>query len=394
MSGRTRLPWLALVALLVATPARADIPGELSSILTKSADDVASALDDLRQDVAKGGDEDDWRDLGIAQCRAGQYDEALKSFRRAASLRDEDFWLAAYQGLALQSTGAELAAAERFAWAASLDTKLSDTLQARADLLRAQSLVTAVDPETGFPVEALSVAVLTPRDLGGNGADHVGPLGTTVAAALAMHPAVTVLWPADVEAWLAHDGRSASDLDDDARKDRIARTMARRGIDALLSTSFLLTDTGELHLRPVLLPVGPDGLGESVSLASGVGAAGAECAPLEEPILAVWESLGADPSEAAGPHAIPSLAAAGEAHAGLRALREGRFADARAGVCAAQRRHPEIASVEQWCGVLGQVADRVGAEALAEAGDAAALQEALRDLALSERKKKRRFDDF
>lgn len=393
MSGRMLLPWIVLLLVGGAAPAVADIPGELSSILTKSDGDVASALDDLRRDVAKGGDEEDWRDLGIAQCRAGQYGEAVKSFRRAAALADEDFWMAAYHGLALQESGAGLAAAARYAAAAGHDTKLSDQLRARADLLRAQSLVLAVDPETGIPEEATSVAVLTPRDLGGNGTDHVGPLGTAIAAALAANPAVTVLWPADVEAWLAHDGRSAADLDDEARKDRIARTMARRGVDALLSTSFLWTATGELHLRPVLLPVGPEGLGESVSLASGVGAAGAECAPLEEPIVEVWTALGANPA-ANATHAIPSLAAAGEAHAGLQALREGRFADARAGVCAARQRHAEVASLQQWCGVLSQVAASVGPETLAQAGDADALEEALRDLALSERKKQRRFDDF
>jgi tetratricopeptide (TPR) repeat protein len=370
--------------------------GKSSKILVASDGDVAKNLDDLTQGVARKPDDAvAWRDLGIAQCRLGRYAEAAEALDRAARQDDldDDFYLAVYQAVTAEMLGEYARAADLYDAAAKIDTKVSDELYQRAGNLRARSLVAAADPDGSFAQGPHTLALLPPVDLGGDAAD----LGPVLAAVLELgleQARVDVLTPADTERWLAADGRGVADFDDPNSRDRVARNLARKGVEAVLACTFLHLPTGELHFRFALIRVSEDGAADTEAIAAEVGDAGAELTPLRASIAALWTALAVQGAPAAV--ALPaSLDAARHYADGLQQLRDGRSEAAAKAFCAARDLAPDVAPIVGLCSQMAQLQVR-GDEPLAVSFDnpVALVTEAVSTMAKRQLRSDRRFDDL
>ncbi len=379
-----RRSWLigSMLALVCfAPPARADIDeGKLRKYSEKLVAKVAS-------DPA---DTESWLRLGVAQCKLAQYKESRESLERAQVSHQGDFFLHSYLALSCEELGDFASAAENYRRAAQSDSDFASELVARAALLERSVHVRPRDPAQALSGDT-ALAVLPPVDLGEEPSGLPLHLGEMLALSLDLHPGVDVLGPTDSELWLAADGRQAADLEDTLKRDRVGRSLSRRGVSMVLASSFLRMDTGECHYQLTLLPVSAEGVGEAVTVGSDVGAPGAELAPFANTVPRVWTELGLEARDVESPQAMDVAEAFG---AGVQAMREGDAARAAQAWCTASQRAPELLTLAQWCSQLRSAVEESDSPLGRTLGDPAVVLAALDEIARKQEKRERKFDDL
>lgn len=393
---RNFLRWIGptVAILLGGHAAMALASSEVTPAITEKDAKVGRLLDDLSQRAATSPDPLVWRDLGIVQCRLGLYKDAAGSLEQAVAsgALEDDFYLHAFAGLTAEMRGELVRAAEHYERAAALARRTAEGFEGRARLVRVREAVSPVDADGDFGRGEATLAILAPVDLGGGSPELVSAIGAVLHLGLDQVEGVDALTPADTERWLAADGRAATDLDDEAVRDRVARGLARKGVEMVVASSFLPMESGEIRYRLALVPVGAGEVGETRSIPVRAGEAGRELEPLVEAVTGICQQLGV----AATGISIPAgLEAARAYQDGLAALEQGALPAARESMCRAAAMSPDVTALAHWCEEL---------EALA-AGDDVPLArdlsqprvtvvDAVREVALSERNRRRRFDDL
>jgi tetratricopeptide (TPR) repeat protein len=383
-------------ASVAASSASGAVPERLlTDAVTRPDDKVSGLLDVLNQKVAsKPNDPLGWRDLGIVQARLGLYKDARVALERAAPQLADDPYLAGYHALTLEMLGDGEGAAKDYERAGVLLPGISARLRTRASLLRAAAQ-TAEPGDDDAGAGAATVAMLPPADLGGadKGSDKgAGGASSALAVALEMGlkgaKGITVLGPDHTLAWLAADKRGVSDFDDAQARTITAKALAKRGVEKVLATSFLVIEDGTMHVRLALIPLSGSGAGEPASPSIDPGAKGQELLPLARSLPELWKTAGvAAPGGDPASWMPTSLAGALAYDEGLHSFAAGKYSAAEAAFGRAASSCPQVTALARWRD-WAKAAAPLQSDALAtQLGKPAGVVDALRSHAQQLRKK-------
>lgn len=387
MSAQGLRSTVFLIALVLASESAAS---DISRALRESAQDIPALREDLARDVAQRPDDaESWRDLGVCEVRVGNAAAGLRALDRALELDAKpDKWRDAYRALALE--GVQRAADAAQAWEAMAPSfeRHADRLSARAAAIR---LWDQVRPAVGEG--SARVAVLPPESLGDDPQQLSGVLANSLTAALGM-AGLQVYDPTATTELLARRGRRADELVDEEGRGRVGRALSQSGVQALVTSSYLLLEDGTFLMSVAVLPVNEEGVDATRPYQATAPAARAiEVVP--SLVVSIAADLGADdvqaesiaaqlPATPAGARALAkadAALAAGDLAAAIEGWTRAAEADPGATVLAAR-----VASLS---GLGGFTEDPV----VVQLSDPAPVIEVLVDEAGRDHRRKRKFTD-
>lgn len=239
--------------LALASPSLAE---DISRSLREGAGEVGSLREELARKVAQSPDDaESWRDLGVCEVRMGNADAALRAFERSMELdAAPDKWRDAYRALALEGSGRADDAARSWEALAEVFPRHAERLKARAAAIRLWDQVRVASTEN-----AASVAVLPPEALGEDPQQLGAVLSSSITAALGM-TGLQVYDPAATTDLLARRGRRADELQDEEGRGRVGRALSQSGVEALVTSGYLVMEDGTFLLSIAVLPVNEEGV--------------------------------------------------------------------------------------------------------------------------------------
>ena len=244
------------VVLFVLSLANAALAADISRALRERPDAVTGLREDLARKVAQSpNDAESWRDLGVCEVRVGNAAAGLRALDRSTELdASADLWRDAYRALALEGVAQAEDAAAGWEALAPAFPRHSERLLARAAAIR---LWNQVRVSTGD--DAAHVAVLPPESLGDDPQRLDGVLSSAITTALGM-TGLQVSDPAATTDLLTRRGRRADELQDEEGRGRVGRALSQSGVQALVTSSYLLMEDGTFLLSIAVLPVNEAGV--------------------------------------------------------------------------------------------------------------------------------------